>query len=83
MDYGTRNYNIIVGKDAENNDRLYYTVVNRETQVVEYEDNIFPRTLDATKNLQQLYDDALTSFYSKEPTVLTIAGDSNGSQSAH
>lgn len=83
MNYQTRNYEVVVGQDKEKDNTPYYTVVNKETGVVEYEDNILPRTLDATKNLQTLHDEAVENFIKKDAIVLTIAGEGDGQQSTH
>ena len=79
--YSTDSYQILIQKDEDG--KPFYAVLNTATGVVEYEDNILPRTLDATKNLQQLHDEAISNFNSDAP-ALTLVGEGNdGGPRAH
>ena len=73
--FQTDQYYIDIGFNEEEKMSLYY-VTNKLTGVVEYEDTILPRTLDAIKNLQQLYEEAVVNFM-KQP--LKVVSDSKTS----
>lgn len=63
--YSTENYHITVGENKEA-DHPLYQIVNTATGIIEYEDTILPRTLDACKNLQDLLDEAIINFNKKD-----------------
>ena len=53
-------YHIEIGADPEFG-KPVYNIVNKETQVVEYEDVILPRTIEALENLDEKLRDILSS----------------------
>ena len=70
--FQTDQYFIDIWFDEEEKMKIY-RVMNKLTGVVEYEDTILPRTLDAIKNLQQLYEEAVVNFMKQPP--LRIVSD--------
>lgn len=81
MNYETKDYVVRVERHNEDN-HLYYAVINKETGVSEYDDNILPRTLDAVKNLQKLHDEAIENFNTPdEPTMSVVK--TIGNESTH
>jgi hypothetical protein len=72
--FQTDQYFIDIGFDEEEKMKIY-CVTNKLTGVVEYEDTILPRTLDAIKNLQQLYEEAVANFM-KQPTLKVVSDKS-------
>lgn len=75
--FSTDSYDIRVGRSTEEGaDQNLYQIINRETGVIEYEDTIMPRTLDACKNLQELLNEAVDNFNKPaESTVLRVVKD--------
>jgi hypothetical protein len=86
MDYETHDYRVIIVDSVEPPKQLY-GIQNKETGVIEYEDNILPRTLDACKNLQELHDAAIVDFHrpipSEEKTIKVIGGTSKDESKPH
>ena len=68
MDVGYETTNYLMRILVDKKGKTYYGVINKITDVVEYEDQIFPRTLDAMYNLQELYDEAVK----KETPALSV-----------
>jgi hypothetical protein len=56
--YSTENYEIIVDADPTNKgETVVYTILNKEYGVIEYADNILPRTIEAMHNFQDKLDE--------------------------
>ena len=73
MEYQTNNYTIEVGaivEDGEN--KLIYQIVNKDTNVVEYDDFILPRTIEALTNLQDKLDEADGVFNGGDASIVSL-----------
>lgn len=65
--FDTANYYIEVGADpAGDGGYVSYTIVNKEYGVIEYVDNILPRTLDTLANFQEKLDEATAALADRE-----------------
>ena len=84
MEYETEYY--VLSELTDKEDKRYYTVVNKATGIVEYEDNILPRTIDALNNLQTLLEEAIENHKKKDRPALTVVGKEileDGEDSVH
>lgn len=73
----TEDYRLDVG---EKDDQKVYHVVNKETEVLEYEDYLLPRTLDTMMEMQSRLTEQVRKF--DFPTVAVVEpeeGDGTGS----
>lgn len=82
MDYSTTNYRIVVGEDKDNENPIYQ-IVNSETGVVEYDDFILPRTIEAILNLQEKFDEAVAIFERSKLEPLSLVRESDEQGSIH
>jgi len=62
LNYNTENYSIMVGDSLLHENEVAYQIVNTDTGVIEFEDNILPRTIDALLNLQNKLTEANSQF---------------------
>ena len=84
MLYETEHYELVIGKDDK--DQAIYQVVNRATKVIEYDDYILPRSLDAMSNLEEKLVDADKVFrqaVAADTLSLVVVGDENDKGSLH
>ena len=77
MDYDTDNYSLVVGAGIDSNVDEYQ-VVNKLTGVIEYNDYILPRSIEALVNLQEKLDEVESSFKSGQ-LKLSLVESSEGS----
>jgi len=73
MEYQTNNYTIEVGATVEDGEnKLIYQIVNKDTNVVEYDDFILPRTIEALTNLQDKLDEADGVFNVDDVSIVSL-----------
>lgn len=80
---GTHNQSAFVdGQDPEV--VSIYQVVNKETGVVEYEDNILPRTIETMMEVQSRLTEVKNKLFAVEPALKLIGEeDVEGGNSIH
>jgi hypothetical protein len=84
--FETADYYIDVGSDpAGDGDYVSYTIVNKEYGVIEYVDNILPRTLDTLSNFQEKLDEATAALVDKErgENVVSITQGTSNETKTH
>jgi len=78
----TEYYQLGIGEDK--NGRSIYEVLNLETGVVEYDDYILPRSLEALFNLTEKLTDVYKTLGEDKPTSLSLVkGEADGEGSLH
>lgn len=81
MEFETDNYALAIRVDDE--EKNFYAVVNKETHIVEYEDNILPRTIDALLNLQELLNEAEKRYNSPQGELKLVKNIDDGETGLH
>lgn len=71
MDYKTENYFIDLGSNKEDGADIYQ-IINRETGVIEYDDFILPRTIEALLNLEEKLQEANRIYEHGESPSLSL-----------
>ena len=71
----TENYRMIVTADPEHPEVMCYGVQNIETGVVEYYDNLYPRTQQAMEGIQEKYDEMLARIAGQPQLELITTND--------
>jgi len=76
-------YQLGVGKDEH--DKPFYQVMNIESGVVEYDDYILPRSIEALYNLTEKLDEVYTKQGTDKqlPLTLVTKGETDGEGSLH
>jgi hypothetical protein len=70
--YKTDDYFIKVQGSNEDKEVLIYVVKNRVTDVVEYEDYMLPRAIDALVQMQERLGEARSKYNTPPPVVFTV-----------
>ena len=65
-------YILVVGNSREDEGTLAYHIMNKESSVIEYEDYMLPRTLDAMISMQDKLDEVMAKYNAPPPTVFTV-----------
>ncbi len=68
----TENYNIVITDDPEHVGTQIYGVQNKETEVIEYYDNLLPRTYHAMKGIDDKYKDMVDIISGKGELKLVL-----------
>ncbi len=71
----TEHYEIVVVKDPEHQNTDCYGVKNKDTEVIEYYDNLLPRTYQALVQTQQKRDEMEDMINGVEPILELVAKD--------